>query len=589
MSESDSTLQDQQTLPPEPEYMRDSEGNIILNKDGTPRKKAGRPKGSKPKAYNLHSSTKAKFAVRRDINRRKKEIEKATKRLEEKKKKLKEKKEVVNKLDAAEGNTNRPAILEEGEIEEVLPPSVQEEVFENSRIVFRPNPGPQTDFLAAPELDVLYGGQAGGGKSYAMLADALRNVTFKEHRALILRKTLKELRELIDKSRELYPLAYPGAKYNTQDKIWRFPNGAIIEFGYLETDSHVFQYQGLQYSWIGFDEITHLPTEYPWNYLQSRLRTTNPQLNVYMRATANPGGPGHHWVKARYVDPAPPNTSFSIYEPTTKKSFTRKFIPARLSDNPYLNDGRYEMVLALLPEIERKRLLEGDWNIAEGMAFPEFNTNVHVIPPMAVPLHWERVKAVDYGYNSPSCCLWGAIDPEDGTLIIYSELYERGLEPSQLAKRMHEKEKEESSSYGGDPWNILNRDIRGVLDGACWNRTGHTGPTHGEVLVRAGHKLRPADKNRKGGKVQLHEYLRCNEQGRPKLQIFSSCVNLIRELQNLPLDKNDPEDVDTHAEDHAYDALRYLIMSRPRRESYTDRLTRYKSEIYLPADSRVGY
>jgi hypothetical protein len=308
-----------------------------------------------------------------------------------------------------------------------------------------------------------------------------------------------------------------------------------------------------------------------------------------MRATANPGGPGHHWVKARYIDPAEPNKTFRIYDERTGLSFTRKFIPARLSDNPYLNDGRYEMMLSLLPEVERKRLLEGDWNIAEGMAFPEFNTNLHVIAPMAIPLHWERIKAVDYGYSAPSCCVWGAVDPDDGTLIIYKELYERGLEPTQLARRMHEKEAEEKEMYGGDPWGILNRDIRGVIDGACFNKTGYTGPTQGEVLIRAGHKLRPADKNRKGGKVQIHEYLRSNPRGRPKLQIFSSCANLIREIQNLPLAKNDPEDVDTHAEDHAYDALRYLIMSRPRQESYLDRMTRYKSEIYLPADSKVGY
>ena len=129
-----------------------------------------------------------------------------------------------------------------------------------------PNEGPQTDFLAAAEKDVLYGGAAGGGKSFAMLIDPLRYCHIKEHRALILRRSMPELRELIDKSRELYPKAFKGAKFREVEKLWNFPSGAKIEFGFLEKDADVYRYQGQAYSWIGFDEITHLPTEFGWNY-----------------------------------------------------------------------------------------------------------------------------------------------------------------------------------------------------------------------------------------------------------------------------------------------------------------------------------
>ena len=234
--------------------------------------------------------------------------------------------------------------------------------------------------MAAPERDVLYGGAAGGGKSYAMLVDPLRYAHKKAHRALILRRSMPELRELIDKSRELYPQAYPGCKFREVEKLWNFPSGAKIEFGFLERDADVYRYQGQAYSWIGFDEITHLPTEFGWNYLASRLRTTDSSIETYLRCTANPGGVGAQWVKKRYVDPQDPNNSF-----TGKDGLSRKFIPARLDDNPYLaNDGRYEEMLKALPPIQRRQLLEGNWDVAEGAAFVEFDPEAHIVEPFYI-------------------------------------------------------------------------------------------------------------------------------------------------------------------------------------------------------------
>ena len=548
-------------------YLTDEDGNFILKKDGTPRKKTGRPKGSKGRGFNYHSETKAKIKARRAIRTKEKKAEQLKQRLNAKRDSLNASKETLKKL---EKETTNKVVTED--LLDKVPKALKQEV--NDNVIFKPNDGPQTDFLAAPERDVLYGGAAGGGKSYAMLIDPLRFAHRAAHRALILRRSMPELRELIDKSRELYPKAFPGCKYKEVEKLWNFPSGAKVEFGFLERDADVYRYQGQAYSWIGFDEITHLPTEFGWNYLASRLRTTDSDITPYMRCTANPGGVGATWVKKRYIDPHPPNEAF-----VGEDRLSRKFIPARLDDNPYLaKDGRYEEMLQALPPTQRKQLLEGNWDVNEGAAFTEFEQDVHVITPFEIPISWERIKGIDYGYASESACIWGAVDASDGTLIIYRELYQKGLTGVDLGEKITQMEL-------NDPYSV-----QGVLDTAAWARTGTTGPTVGESLIRAGHKLRRADKNRVQGKVQIHEYLKVQQSGRPRLQIFNTCPNLIRELQSIPLDKNNPEDVDTHAPDHAYDALRYLIMSRPRiQDSFSRIRNLHLEQAYTPADSEFGY
>lgn len=521
--------------------------------------------GKETRQYNYHSEVKAQIKARRTVRNQEKKVDKLEKKLSNARTDLKRKKTTYSKLDEP-----AEAVTTEGKVVDlnVLPPEA------DKNVIFSPNEGPQTEFLAAGETDVLYGGAAGGGKSYAMLVDPLRYAHRAAHRALIIRRSMPELRELIDKSRELYPKAFPGCKYREVEKLWNFPSGAKIEFGFLERDADVYRYQGQAYSWIGFDEITHLPTEFPWNYLASRLRTTDSEITPYMRCTANPGGVGAHWVKKRYIDPNEPNESFKGAD-----GLSRKFIPARLEDNPFLaEDGRYEQMLKALPPTQRKQLLEGNWDVNEGAAFTEFDTDLHIVAPFQIPIHWERVKGIDYGYASESACIWAAIDPSDGTLIVYRELYRKGLTGEDLGHLITEMELQDPLA------------VSGVLDTAAWSKTGTTGPTVGETLVRQGHKLRRADKNRIQGKIQIHEYLRLQPSGRPRLQIFSSCPSLIRELQSIPLDKSNPEDVDTHAPDHAYDALRYLIMSRPRVNDPLSQLRNLRLEqAYTPSDNVFGY
>ena len=548
-------------------YATDDNGEFILKVDGTPRKKSGRAKGSKSRGYTYHSTTKAKMDAKKSVREKQKKLKAAQTKVESYKKSINTTTKTLNKLDGNAASN----VTEQTDIDN-LPNALAQEAKEE--VIFKANEGPQEDFLAASETDVLYGGAAGGGKSYAMLVDPLRYAHRSAHRGLIIRRSMPELRELIDKSRELYPKAFPGCKYKEVEKLWNFPSGAKIEFGFLERDADVYRYQGQAYSWIGFDEITHLPTEFAWNYLASRLRTTDSEIVPYMRCTANPGGVGATWVKKRYIDPAPSYESFTGHD-----GLSRKFIPARLQDNPFLaHDGRYEKMLQALPPTQRQQLLDGNWDVSEGAAFTEFVPQLHVITPFDIPISWERVKGIDYGYASESACVWGAVDPSDGTLIIYRELYQKGLLGTELADLITNMEM-------SDPFSV-----QGVLDTACWSRTGTTGPTIGETLQRAGHKLRRADKNRIQGKIQIHEYLKIKQSGRPRLQIFNTCPNLIRELQSIPLDKSNPEDVNTHAPDHAYDALRYLIMSRPRINDTMSQMRQFQREQHFqPVDSTFGY
>ena len=212
-------------------------------------------------------------------------------------------------------------------------------------VVFKPNPGPQTEFLSASEREVLYGGAAGGGKSYAMLADPLHGLNDPNFSGLLVRHTTEELRELIQKSQELYPKAVPGIRWSERKSQWISPRGGRLWMSYLDKDMDVTRYQGQAFNWIGFDELTQWATPYAWDYMRSRLRSAqSSQLGLYMRATTNPGGAGHAWVKKMFIDPSPANKAFWATNIETGDTITfpkghsregqplfkRRFIPASL-------------------------------------------------------------------------------------------------------------------------------------------------------------------------------------------------------------------------------------------------------------------
>ena len=465
-----------------------------------------------------------------------------------------------------------------------------------TEIIFEPNKGPQTDFLSAGEREVLYGGSAGGGKSYAMLADPVRYFSNPNFRGLLVRRTTEELRELISVSKQLYPQAVPDIKFLERDKTWVAPSGATLWLSYLDRDDDVTRYQGQAFSWIGFDELTQWPTPYPFDYMRSRLRTTRESgLELYQRATTNPGGPGHSWVKKMFVDPAPHGESFWATDIETGRPllwpkghsqegqplFKRRFIPATLFDNPYLaEDGMYEANLLSLPENQRRQLLEGNWDVSEGAAFPEWNRATHVVEPYDIPTGWTKFRACDYGYGSHTGVLWFAVAPDE-QLIVYRELYVSKVLATDLADLVLEAEQEDGK-------------IRyGVLDSSLWHKRGDTGPSLAEQMIIKGCRWRPSDRSRGSrvaGKNEIHRRLQVDEfTEEPRLVFFNTCTNVISQLPSIPLDKKNPEDVDTKSEDHLYDALRYGIMSRPRFSIFDYDPTMSKGNNMPIADSTFGY
>jgi len=556
---------------------------------------------TKKRRYNFSSKHKAKLSAARVLKRTKDDAVKAAKAAKKAKDKLAASKKKLtatkNFSDKLSGKSKVGYVVTD--LEDATPTAQTIVDNPDTDVIFRPNAGAQESFLAAPEKEVLYGGAAGGGKSYAMLIDPLRYIHNKNHKPILLRKSMPELQELIDKSHDLYPKAFPGAKWNQQKSRWTFPSGAVFIMSFVENDLDVHRYQGQAFTWIGVDELTHYATPYVWDYLRSRLRTTDPSIQTYMRATTNPGGIGGWWVKKMFIHPAAYNEPFWATDIETddtlryphigivdeelrgKPLFKRRFIPAKLSDNPYLmRSPEYLAMLSSLPEVQRRRLLEGDWDVAEDTAFPEFNHKVHTCEPFEIPNHWKRYRSCDYGYVAPSAVLWYAVAP-NGTVFVYRELYQKSLDADALAEKIIELE-----------WNDPGI-LTGPLDTESWAERGQRGPSIAETMIKAGVRWTKTDKSkgsRVRGKIELHRRLKVNtytdEVG---VKIFRNCRNLIRIMPILPLDSSNAEDVDTKfIEDHLYDSLRYGMNNRPSYTSYPDE-QKYALEQPKLIDSKFGY
>ncbi len=398
----------------------------------------------------------------------------------------------------------------------------------------------QLEFIRSEAFETLFGGAAGGGKSYAQLIDALLfAVKYPGSRQLMLRRTFPELRRsLIQVSLSLYPAEV--AVYKESTHRWVFKNGSTIEFGFCDNENDVTKYQSAEYDVIRFDELTHF-TEFQFTYLLSRIRGVN-GYPKQVKSSTNPGGIGHHWVKARYIDRLVPG----------EVSEGRLFLPAKVQDNRFLmqSDPNYVKRLEMLDEKSRRALLNGEWDLFEGQYFPEFSREIHVQEIEHIPHDWRRYLAIDYGLDMLAA-LWIAVDGS-GTAWVYREVYESGLVISQAAKCILQAEEHgETIDQRFAPPDLF-------------ARRQETGRSAVEIFAEHGLYFDKAAGDRVQGWYALKEYLHPfdGEQGErtAKLKISSQCRNLIRTLPAVRYDDNRPNDVATqpHELTHAPDALRYF-------------------------------
>ena len=417
----------------------------------------------------------------------------------------------------------------------------------------------QKSFLDATADEVLYGGAAGGGKSFGQVVDALLYaLKYPGIRQLILRRTFPELkRSLILTSLSLFPKSC--CRYQTANHRFVFLNGSEIEFGYCDSENDVTQYQSAEYDVIRFDELTHF-TEFQYRYLLSRIRGVNSHPKQ-VKSTSNPGGVGHQWVKERFIGP--------VGEWTAEDGRCRVFIPATVRDNRFLMeaDPTYVKRLEQLPDQEKRALLYGDWDLFEGQAFAEFRNlregyenriGTHVIAPFAIPPHWRRFRSFDFGYAKPFAVQWWAID-EDGRAYLYRQLYGSTGKPNEGLRWTVQQIGREIADI--EARYERGQSITGIADPSIWDTS--RGESVAEMLEKVGVYFEPGDNARLAGKMQLHYRLQFDESGFPMLYVFETCRDFIRTLPALIYDKHRPEDIDTNGEDHDYDACRYFLMANP--------------------------
>ena len=563
---------------------------------------------SKPKAKPQRNGRAKRSALLRGKSLEEKEVIKKTHNIQEANKILTRNKNQLKGLLKEASNDTVKKLIPDTIVKEFIEEEAALEVIaeQAQEIIFKPNEGPQTNFLASTEDVVFYGGAKGGGKSYALIADPLRYCVFPTFRALILRRTMPELRDMIRHTQLLYPRVFPGAKYLKTEKTWEFPNGATLEFGYCETEEDAERYRGQSFHWVGIDELPQYAHRGPFDALMSCLRSVDPHIPTQMRCTGNPGNIGSGWVKREFIDPAAPNARFykeaEITDPrnnqkrVVRKSF--KYIPATVYDNPYLvQDDSYLAALALLPAVKRKQMLEGNWDVIDAGAFPEFDRSIHVIPSFQIPDNWYTFRAADWGFSSPFCVLWIGVD-FDENMYIFKEWYDQGVYDDTWAETIAATEKEEKIYCG-----------HAVIDGSVSTSRGSRAKDSLEVINKIlGRnrlvKFKKADRSpgsRKEGKLAVHRMLALKETGRklpsgeketaPSLFIFDNCTDLVRTLPALLTDPNDSEVVyKKNAEDHAYDALQYGIRSHKtntrRRYAAMDNIKMNRPQ---PADPVFGY
>ena len=417
----------------------------------------------------------------------------------------------------------------------------------------------QTLFLRDKHRHIAYGGARGGGKSWAVRTKAkLLAFRYPGIKILIVRKTYKELQN--NHIEQLTAELAGFAKYNRSDKMFRFPNGSTISFGYCANEGDLGQYQGAEYDVVFIDEAGQLQESWI-RKINLCVRGTNgfPKRTYY---TLNPGGPGHAYFKRVFVD--------RNFNPDERPD-DYFFIQAKVEDNKALMDTQpdYLRELENLPPTLRAAWKDGRWDVYEGQFFEDFRDVpehykdrrwTHVIEPFEIPDGWTICRSYDFGYGKPFSCAWWAVD-YDGTIYRIMELYGCTRTPNEGVKWTPDKQFEEiHKTEVQHPW-LKGKNIIGVADPAIWDAS--RGESVADTAARYGVFFTPGDNERIAGWMQCHYRLQFDEDGYPRMYVFNTCRAFIRTIPTLIYDEHRAEDLDTKMEDHVADEWRYFCMSRP--------------------------
>ena len=447
----------------------------------------------------------------------------------------------------------------------------------------------QRQLHESPANEILFGGAAGPGKSRALRAEAFIYCSMIPHlQAYLFRRTYPELEDnhIINALMEYPPEI---ARYNEQKKRFHFHNGSMLHMCHCQHEKNVFIYQGAEIHLLLIDELTTF-TQFIYDYLFQRVRCTLPHIPDAVRhkipgviTASNPGGVGHEWVKARWVNYAQPyelKRAPKDPEHPEHMPMLRQFIPGLLEDNPILmeRDPGYITRLNNLPEPWRTAYMKGDWDIFMGQAFM-FSKRHHVIKPMPIPEGAPIYWTMDWGFGAPFSIGWWWIDA-DGRFYRFSELYGQmpGAEPNTGVRWTDEtiaqKIIEHEVKHGlRDKNGVQQRDIHRIGSPDCWSKKpdykgGGQGPSTAETFESKGISMRPGDPTRILKIRQFHERLRIptnpdGSEGMPMMLVYDTCEDFIRTIPTLQTDEKNREDIDTDSEDHAYDEAALLCMARP--------------------------
>lgn len=423
-------------------------------------------------------------------------------------------------------------------------------------VLWKPSPGPQTMFLESTARECMIGGAVFGGKSDALLVGALRYVYHPDYNAIILRREREDLRETIDRGRELYEACCPGAEWIETRGRFEFPSGASILMGHAQHEKDIEAYKSFEFSYIGFDELTTF-TRRQYVYMLSRNRAKQRSgLPTFMRSGTNPDGEGHEWVYNRFVKNRKP---YAVYEydyeirkpdgSSLTTTLTRQFIPSTVFDNPHAGDVEgYIAGLRSMGQHLADALLYGKWDFFRGQMFPY---DLPESEPGLKQSDFFVVRALDYGWSDPTFVLWFVVYPQAEGLAkveVVDELVVRETNVDSIAFLIRQREETQQKQWQ------LSSPLLSVIDPSASRSEGTSGGQNvKDLFANAGCWFTKANNDRQGGWAQIRRFL---ETGR--LSVWKGAApQLCDTLPKLVRDPRKADDIKPGQNDHGADTLRY--------------------------------